>query len=530
MGFATKPVLVVDIVEFSKRRGTNQMDAVQALIQLLGKTIPEEYIDSKRIIWGPAGDGGALTFWGTDLYTALETAIALGKHIDQYNKGELELHDVQTGRLLTEPFRVRMGIHSGPVSKEVDFDKRENVWGPGVNMAARVASLARPDQIVASYDYCKQAELLDDPDIVLIGKWWAKHNISVMLYNVYKDGVGLPSEEVGEWFGPFQYPLQLAISTYSAMAQEEIEAGEKAFRVLVLAKRLLDLNPRYQQATEWIKSISVVTPEFRKVGERILYDDFFSRLSPDALLYFFQNAYFVDFQKDGFVFKQGSKADSMMMIVSGEMGLMLGGQKTDIVLREGDVIGEMGLFNPVGEKRTATLKASKSTIALRLDYEYLRLRNDEASEVEEIRKQIWRYYCDRMSQNLIESHHLFKHLSNEQRKELLNIKEFLPRHYDESIHLEVNDLWENWILVVEGKVSIHTKDGKRVEFSRGDCIGPIRVVVSKSPYAEVEVSPNAHLVRLPWEKIKDLRSECKSFRRECVLEGDDARERMEVEL
>jgi class 3 adenylate cyclase len=200
MAFITKPVLTVDIVEFSKRPGREQMIAIQVLIQLLRKAVPEDQNHPSKRIWSPAGDGGSLTFWD-DLRAPVETAVALGKYLDQYNRGELELYDSRNNKLPVgqEPLQVRMGIHAGPVSKEVDFDDRENVWGNGINMSARVASLAQVGQIVASHDYYVQAELKDDPEyeVVPIGKWWAKHNMSVRLYNVYKDGVGIPTSEVG---------------------------------------------------------------------------------------------------------------------------------------------------------------------------------------------------------------------------------------------------------------------------------------------------------------------------------------------
>ena len=82
-----------------------------------------------------------------------------------------------------------MGLYSGTVTKEKDFDNRENVWGDGMNMSARVASLAKPGQILASKDFYKQADLRTrlEQEVTSIGKWWAKHNKSIELYNIYID-------------------------------------------------------------------------------------------------------------------------------------------------------------------------------------------------------------------------------------------------------------------------------------------------------------------------------------------------------
>jgi CRP-like cAMP-binding protein len=546
MALAIKPILTVDIVEFSKRRsGNEQMTALRALIHFLDKAIPEGHNNQKMRLWSPAGDGGSLTF--EDVHAAVRTAVKLAQYIRQYNKGH-KFHDADGQEMprSDRPLEVRIGLHVGPVLKETDFDNRENVWGSGVNMGARVASLAKPNQIVASKEFVDQAELLAHPDyeVTNIGKWWAKHDISFELYNIFQDGGGTPGSEVGGWFDPFQYPLQRAIGTYSAMVEEEVKTGTKAFRVLVLAKRLLDLNPQYQRAIEMIESVSVVTG-FRKVGEKILYDDFFSRLSPSALLYFFQNAQFEDFEAGNVIFRQGSRADSMMMVVLGEIALFIGGERIpNVALEEGDIIGEMGLFNPEGEKRTATLEATENTVTLSLNYDFLRPEiSTKPSECNEIRAQIWRYYRNRTAQNLINTHRLFKGLSERRRDELIKGSKFLPEQHDQPIQLRANqpleldddgfvlldakDVWNNhWLVVVEGSVIVHTLDGTPVEFSKGDCLGPIRLAVTERPYDTVKISPNTHLIRLPWEIVEEFLHELKTFSDTCAVEGIRDRQRL----
>ncbi len=547
MTLVIKPVLTVDIVEFSKRRsGDDQMTALRALIKLLDEAIPEGHNNQKMRLWSPAGDGGSLTF--EDIHAAVETAVTLGQYIAQYNKG-VKLCDANGQELprSEKSLEVRIGLHVGPVLKETDFDNRENVWGRGINMSARVASLAKPNQIVASREFIEQAELENHPEyeITNIGRWWAKHDISFSLFNIYKDGGGIPRSEVGGWFDPFQHPLQRAIGTYSAMAEEEVEAGKSAFRVLVLAKRLLDLNPQYERAIQMIQSVSVVTKRFRRPGQQILYDAFFSGLSPSALLYFFQNAQFKDFEAGRVIFEEGSEANSMMMIVLGKVILFQRGERRpDVVLGEGDIIGEMGLFNPEGEKRTATLKASKNTVGLSLDYDFLRPESSrKPSDCEDIRAQIWYHYRIRKSQSLIQTDRLFKNLSDKRRNELWESCEFLPAEHNKPIQLKANepvrrdvdgfiqldadDVWNNhWLLVAEGNVIVRTKGGKRVEFTKGEWLGPICVIEEESPYDVVKASPNTHLVRLPWEVIKELLKELKTFRDKCVVEGFNAHLRL----
>ncbi len=526
-----KPVLTVDIVDFSKKSGHEQMRAIRALIKMLNQAIPEDQNNSAARIWSPAGDGGSITFW-EDIHAALKTAVSLGKLINEYNKGLADATKLQ----------VRMGLHSGSVTKEKDFDNRENVWGDGMNMSARVASLAKPGQILASEAFYEQADLRTrtKQEVTSIGKWWAKHNKSIKLYNIYIDGAGLPPSEVEEWFGPFQYPLEQAIKTYEAMAEEQASEGP-AFRVAVLAKRLLDMNPHHRRAREIIESIS--EKRFKKaLGEKHLYDVFFSSLSPNALLHFFQNAEFRAFEKGDLICEEGDKADSMMMVVSGEIIPSVGGKEirvpdprnregeVDLIFHEGAIIGEMGLFNP-GETRTATLQAAKKSITLSLDYHFLRKvegDGDENKKRAEIRERIWDYYCERTIQNQINSHPLFRMLSGAERNRLLDEGEFLPPRYGELMQIDVNDLWNYWTVVVAGSVTICTVKDCYVECGKGDCLGPIRLAVTELPYAAVEVSSGAQLVRFPWEVIQGFINTSENFYNACMIEAGRARKSLGV--
>ncbi len=528
MAFITKPVLAVDIVDFSLRSGAEQMEIIKDLIEMLHQAIPEDQNSSSARIWSPGGDGGCITFW-ENIHAPLDTAISLAKLIAQYNS-----------KLLSSKLRLqlRMGIHSGPVTKEKDFDNRENIWGDGINMATRIMSLAKPDQILVSEDYYQQAELFTrtKQEVTSIGRCWTKHNKSSTIYNIYIEKVGIPSSEVEEWVEQFHHPLEVAIKSYEAIAEEHAIMG-RAFRAAVIAKRLIDLNPQHKRAHQIIESVAA--KRFKKVpGATVLYDAFFSSLSPDALLYFFQNAKFNTYEKKEVLCKEGDKADSMMMIVSGQVIPLIGREEIKvpdpqnpkrqvrIVLGEGDIVGEMGLFNPK-EKRTATLVASKKTIALNLEYHFLNevggdQNTPESKKKTEIRKHMWRSYCERTSQNLINTHFLFDILSTSDRNYLLDNSIFLPKNSEDSIKLTIDDLWNFWTIVVTGSIIVWTAD-KNIEYKSKDCIGPIRLAVIESPYTKVEVSHNTHLVRFPWGIIKNLLDTSEVFYNTCMIEAGKSR-------
>ncbi len=534
MDFIPKPVLTMDIVNYSLMSNTDQYESFRQLISLLAQAIPREHNKPGRRIWSPAGDGGALTFWD-DISAALDTAVSLGKLINEYNKSLLD----------NKQLRQRIGLHSGPVIKEVDFDERENVWGNGINISARVMSMAKPGQIVASEEFCSQADLLNPlkKGVSYIGKWWAKHNKVLNLYNIYIDGAGLPPSEVDEWYGPFHYPLQQALEMYRAMIEDERVTGP-TFRVAVLCKRLLDLEPSNIAAQQVLESISESRFDSTP-GAKNLYDSFFSLLSPSALIYFFRNSQFKQVSKGNVIAKEGEPANTMMMVVSGEIipyirGSRLENQRdgTEVVLREGAIIGEMGLFSP-GGIRTATMEASKNTIALTLDYKYLRTLEGGLNPLEnrtrlEIQKRIWKYYCQRTASNVINFHKLFKSLHPDQRNRLLDAEnfEFLPTEYGQALNLSVEDMWEHITVIVGGGLIVHMKQNHMsFEYKaeeKLDLLGIMRFAIQECPFSEIEAQPDTHLIRFPFSVIREFAIDSDTFAAECDMSGGSEKRRLKL--
>ena len=450
---------------------------------------------------------------------------------NQFRKGEIkseeEIHPQLKGTTLLhsqELLEIRIGIHSGPVTKEVDFDNRENIWGAGMNISARVASLAEPNQIVVSKKYYEDAGLQHHKEYKIqhIGEWWAKHNISIELYNVRTDSAGIPSKDVDVWYKPFHYPLAQVIETYSEMINNEVKK-KNGFRAFVLAKRLLDIDSENRKSKSVIKEISKDEDIFASgmAGGDGISDKFFSKLSFKALSYFCSNTKFQSFEKEETIFKQGEKADSMMIVVSGELQPYMNNVEipSAILPGEGHVIGEMGLFNPAGKARTTTLKALKNSIALSMNYEYL--EEGRCDESEEIRQHLWKFYCKRTSQNYITTLTLFDSLEENQIAKLWLKSGFLPERYNQQIEISPDFLWDSWIIVVAGRVTVKMAKGDLLEFEKNTCIGPVRALCRNSPYREVSIDKNTHIVYLPWGIIEEFLSASNSFRKVCFSEGGE---------
>src|SRR5256885_424239 len=114
-------VLFIDIVGYSKLSINEQRAAVDELTQIVRETGEFKKADaSQRLIKIATGDGMALVFYNTPeapVRCAIEVTRALK----------------DTPRL-----RLRMGIHSGPVSGVIDVTERTNLAGAGLNLAQRV--------------------------------------------------------------------------------------------------------------------------------------------------------------------------------------------------------------------------------------------------------------------------------------------------------------------------------------------------------------------------------------------------------
>ncbi len=528
-------ILSIDIVDFSSKTEDCQANIIENLFKILNKAFEEDPKSQDNYAWIPTGTGGSLIFLN-ETKNILETPIEIGRLIRETNKALIPLNN---------GFRVRMGLHCGSVLKKKGLDGHCDFWGEAIKIASYIANMAHPDQIVASDDFCKNADLGSIPKLEVnpIGPWCLKGDSIIMLYNIHVNSVGISGTNVGEWYGTFNYPLDIAINMYKSMAQNHENLGA-AFRAAVVAKKLLDLNPPQEiqkEAKDIIKHLSKKT-QTSPIDERhILYDIFFSKLTPGALVYFFQNSEFSSFNPQDIIFHEDKEADLLMMVVTGEIIPSIKGQRLtkwdrksdrekDIVLKEGDIIGEMALFNPE-HTRTATLVAQTTAITLSLDYSFLRLTKDinesEINNRKDIQGQIWLLYKERTVDKTIQTHPMLRELSLQHRHELLDNSKFMPIDPYDSLQINEKDIWDCFIIIVSGGITVYlNKNSERyIKFKKGDCIGPYRYIhqVKRSPYSKVKAAPNTHIVCFPWKIIEKIINQSDEFRIKCLVKGDEIR-------
>src|SRR5437870_6414810 len=170
-------VLFIDIVGYSKLLINEQSEQIQKLKQIVRATKQFRIAEAEgKLLRLPTGDGGAVVF-----RTSPEAPVLCALEISK----ELKKHP---------EFRVRMGIHSGPVNEVTDLNEQANIAGAGINMAQRVMGCGDAGHILLSQ---RVAEDLGQyrqwqPQLHDLGEVEVKHGVRVRIFNLYSKELGNP--------------------------------------------------------------------------------------------------------------------------------------------------------------------------------------------------------------------------------------------------------------------------------------------------------------------------------------------------
>src|SRR3982751_2923926 len=170
-------ILFIDIVGYSKLVTAEQRRLLELLNQIVRDSEHFRAAEAKhRLITVPTGDGMALVFYNTPeapVQCALEISNAAAEH------SELKL---------------RMGIHSGPVSGVVDVSGRANIAGAGINIAQRVMDCGDTEHILLSRHVAEDLEQLGHwkKHLHVLGEAEVKHGSRVSVVNLYTEELGNP--------------------------------------------------------------------------------------------------------------------------------------------------------------------------------------------------------------------------------------------------------------------------------------------------------------------------------------------------
>ena len=170
-------VLFIDTVGYSKLAIDEQREWLDTLNRIVRGTDRFRAAESTgNLISLPTGDGMALVFSDSP-ESPVQCAIEITRALNA-----------------SRHMPLRMGIHSGPVSRVMDVNDRSNAAGAGINVAQRVMSCGDAGHILLSK---RAAEDLAEyglwrPYLYDVGECVFKHGTKITLVNFYKDQVGNP--------------------------------------------------------------------------------------------------------------------------------------------------------------------------------------------------------------------------------------------------------------------------------------------------------------------------------------------------
>ena len=271
-------VLFIDIVGYSKLLINEQHELLQELNQIVRATEAFRAAEAAgKLIRLPTGDGMALAF-ATTPEAPVQCALEISRALKSYPE-----------------LRVRMGIHSGPVSELVDVNDRSNIAGAGINMAQRVMDCGDGGHILLSRRVAEDLEQYRQwqPHLHDLGECEVKHGVRVSVVNLYTDELG--NSELPEKFKQAASKKERAAVIFGsakAAGPRWAMIGAAVLIIAVVALALLFLRPKWSPPAGTAisdKSIAVLP---------------FANLSEDKA-----NAYFADGIQDEILTRLSKIAD-----------------------------------------------------------------------------------------------------------------------------------------------------------------------------------------------------------------------------
>lgn len=155
---ATKTIVIVDVVESVRLMQAYESDVIDRW---------RRFVQEVRVQVLPLHGGRMVKSLGDGMLLEFESVpLAVASAFDMHSR----LAAYNLGRPIAAHLRVRTGVHVCEVVRD-ELD----VYGPGVNLAARLAGLAGADEVVASMAVADELIAQVDARIEDMGECWLKH-------------------------------------------------------------------------------------------------------------------------------------------------------------------------------------------------------------------------------------------------------------------------------------------------------------------------------------------------------------------
>ncbi|MES2501937.1 MAG: adenylate/guanylate cyclase domain-containing protein [Pseudomonadota bacterium] len=163
-------IVFLDIIDYSKKSVSEQIDIKNQFNRLINHSLKDVEPEDRIIL--DTGDGAAIAHMGSP-----EDALFISLSIrDEILKSNI---------LSSMPLYVRFGINLGPVRVVRDINGQPNIIGDGINVAQRIMSFAKPNQIVVSRSYYEVTSRLTQEISQMFDYSGIKHDKHVREHEIY---------------------------------------------------------------------------------------------------------------------------------------------------------------------------------------------------------------------------------------------------------------------------------------------------------------------------------------------------------
>jgi class 3 adenylate cyclase len=180
-------IVFIDIVDYSRKTVAEQILIRERFKGLMTASLAG--IDPELRLVLDTGDGAAISFLG-DLKDALTVSVRMRDYLRQANGAPVD--EAAAANLnRTIPifnYALRIGINLGPVKLQQDNHGHPQIVGDGINVAQRITSFARADQIVVSQSYFDAVSAVAPQYAKLLSYEGARTDKNVREHEIYVVG------------------------------------------------------------------------------------------------------------------------------------------------------------------------------------------------------------------------------------------------------------------------------------------------------------------------------------------------------
>src|SRR6266536_495488 len=249
-------VLFIDIVAYSKMASDDHRAAIEKLNQIVQATDEFRKEESEnRLLKLATGDGMALIFYHSP-EDPVECALEISRSIKEQHSN----------------LRLRMGVHSGPVSGVVDVNGRANVAGAGINVAQRVMDCGDAGHILLSKRVAEDLQQFKHwrPHLYHLGECEVNHGEKIYIVNLFTAELG-NSERPKRLAMPAQKTDFVPVARETAPSRKPvlIIAASVAIAVLVVGSFLFwqREQPKSSALASAIPEKSIAVMPFENLSE-----------------------------------------------------------------------------------------------------------------------------------------------------------------------------------------------------------------------------------------------------------------------